>query len=253
METATIDSLLQRYLLLLDEYTTLRTTLSTLQADVFQSLARANFTAERGVRYYGQDYYDERMQAVRRLQINHGSFCTGENGLSISAPVFKVEAYPAPASAPLAEGGTESVKDEGEGGGEDPEGPGKQEGADADAVGDEKGQEELRPVGEKAKNKEKPQKAPTDPLRWFGILTPLPLRQAQGQAIKSIEDIIPRLATVSAEMAGVELEVRRARKRRVKAEKTEEKRRMGLALESQKEQEQEQHKGEVQIVMDTTA
>lgn len=249
-ETATIDTLLQHYLSLLDDYTAVRSTLNALQADVFQSLARANFSAERGIRYYGQDYYDERMQAARRLQIYHDSSFTGEYGLSISVPVFKVEMYPAPATAPLAEGGTGSVQDEDEGGGEDPEGPGKQECADVDAVGDGKGQEKNRPDGDEGKNKEKPRKTPTDPLRWFGILTPLPLRQAQGQAIKSVEEIIPKLATLSAEMTGVELEVRRARKRRVKAEKAEEKRRMELALGDQKGQGQEHHKGEVQAVTD---
>ena len=34
-----------------------------------QHIARANFTAERGVRY-GQDHYDERMQAIRLLQVD---------------------------------------------------------------------------------------------------------------------------------------------------------------------------------------
>jgi hypothetical protein len=61
-----------------------------------------------------------------------------------------------------------------------------------------------------------PTKKPKDPLRWFGLLTPMPLRKAQTQSIRAVEHVIPRLASVSAEMAEVEIEVRRARKRRAK-------------------------------------
>ena len=63
-----IDQLLQRYLILLDKYSQLRNDLSSLQADVYRNIARANFSAERGLRY-GQDHYDERMQAQRRVEV----------------------------------------------------------------------------------------------------------------------------------------------------------------------------------------
>ncbi|EEU43278.1 uncharacterized protein NECHADRAFT_83856 [Fusarium vanettenii 77-13-4] len=63
-----IDALLERYLGLLDEYTQLRKSLSQLQSNVYQNIARANFAGERGMRY-GQDHYDERMQAIRLLDI----------------------------------------------------------------------------------------------------------------------------------------------------------------------------------------
>ena len=70
-------------------------------------------------------------------------------------------------------------------------------------------------------------KKSTDPLRWFGILTPAALRQAQGHAITAVEDIIPRLATVSGEMAALEVAVRRARKkRRVREEKEQKEKRV---------------------------
>ncbi|OAA47397.1 hypothetical protein BBO_02852 [Beauveria brongniartii RCEF 3172] len=56
-----------------------------------------------------------------------------------------------------------------------------------------------------------------DPIRWFGLLVPQALRDAQSHARKAVQDVIPRLASVQAEMAHVEIEVRRARKRRAKA------------------------------------
>jgi hypothetical protein len=57
-----------------------------------------------------------------------------------------------------------------------------------------------------------------DPLRMFGILTPQSLRTAQKEAIEMVEAIIPRLVSIDAEMREVEIQVRRARKFRVKAE-----------------------------------
>ncbi|KAK4115222.1 hypothetical protein N656DRAFT_688495, partial [Canariomyces notabilis] len=173
-----IDAHLQHYLALLDEYTILRNTLHILQTNVFQHLARANFSAERGIRYYGKDYYDERMQAVRRVRI-----------LSSSDDVRKQSS----------ENGSRDA------GHDDEEGKKTQPTFKEDTGRSQPG------------NKEKQQSPPTDPLRWFGVLTPMPLRLAQAQAIKAVEEVIPKLATISAEMAAVELEVRRARKRRAKA------------------------------------
>ncbi|KAJ3475932.1 hypothetical protein NLG97_g9292 [Lecanicillium saksenae] len=63
-----IDELLERYLGLVDQYARLRAELAVLQQGVFQNLARANFTSDRGARY-GPDQYDERMQASRRLVV----------------------------------------------------------------------------------------------------------------------------------------------------------------------------------------
>jgi len=170
-----IDGLLQRYLGLLEDYTKLRASLTALQAIIYQDIARANFSAERGVRY-GQDLYDERMQRSRDLNI-----IRGENG----TPIFEVTAQETR--------GNDSQEDM------------KHEANEAD-VDDEAEKEE-----------EKPRKS-NDPLRWFGILTPMPLRQAQSRSIEAVEQIIPRLVSVDAEMADVEIRVRRARKRRAKAE-----------------------------------
>ncbi|KAL1835241.1 hypothetical protein VTK73DRAFT_5947 [Phialemonium thermophilum] len=91
-----VDELLERYLELLDEYTRLRGRLSELQSRVFQHIARANFTAERGLRY-GQDLYDERMRCLRRLSLSEVS-----SGAE-SHPAFRVvsanETGPAPDAA----------------------------------------------------------------------------------------------------------------------------------------------------------
>ncbi|KAK3301968.1 uncharacterized protein B0T15DRAFT_287861 [Chaetomium strumarium] len=253
--TETIDLLLEHYLALLDEYTTLRGTLNTVQADIFHSLARANFSAERGIRYYGQDYYDERMQAIRRIQIGPKDGKAeaeaegkGDTDPGANRPVFTVRTYPPSASG--SEPDTVSRTSDGSGSGTEskeaeksvPDADAKSGGVNPSATDDssgsvdekqkkEQGQEKGEEPGPTSEEEQKPRPKdkPTDPLRWFGILTPLALRQAQGHAIKAVEEIIPRLATLNVEMAAIEVEVRRARKRRAKAEKAEEKRVAELA------------------------
>lgn len=189
-----IDALLERYLALLDRYTRLRSELSTLQTAMFQSIARANFAAERGMRY-GPDFYDERMQALRRLDITMSMSAPVETGPEVGSqlPVFEViEAGDGSA------GDGPASKDE--------DAPGLPEVTEVDES-DEK----------KEDNEAKKQQKLKDPLRWFGLVMPMALRQAQSQAIESVEKVIPRLASVSAEMAGIEIQVRRARKKRAKA------------------------------------
>ena len=70
---------------------------------------------------------------------------------------------------------------------------------------------------------EKTKTAPKDPLRMFGLLTPPSLRLAQAESIKSVEEVVPRLVSIDAEMKEVEIRIRRARKWKAKAQAQEEK------------------------------
>lgn len=74
------------------------------------------------------------------------------------------------------------------------------------AAGDEKGEDA------------KTARVAKDPLRMFGLLTPSALREAQKESIKMVEEIVPRILEVDAEMKEVEIRIRRARKWRAKAE-----------------------------------
>ncbi|KAI2462910.1 hypothetical protein F4781DRAFT_161455 [Annulohypoxylon bovei var. microspora] len=190
MEVDHIDQLLERYLHLLHEYTTLRDQLSSLQAGMYQNIARANFAGERGMRF-GQDQYDERMQASRRVAV-----AQDDSALESSAPIFAVSAQGAESEPARAS--------------HDPE-----EGA---AV-DDSAQDEVEEEGEKeGAGASSPKVQRRDPLRWFGLLAPMALRRAQAQSVEAVEQVIPKLVSVNAEMAQVEIEVRRARKKRAKAE-----------------------------------
>ncbi|KAF7541193.1 hypothetical protein G7Z17_g12026 [Cylindrodendrum hubeiense] len=182
MEQQHIDELLERYLGLLNEYTVLRQSLSQVQSGVYQNIARANFSGERGMRY-GQDHYDERMQAARRLTISV------DDKLQ---PTFAVIDVPA----------------------EEPE----EEKAKASGETEKQGDEEDSEKPARKKNKKN-----KNPLHWFGLFAPMPLRTAQTQSVQAVEEVIPRLVSINAEMLNLEIEVRRARKRRAKAEAVAEK------------------------------
>ncbi|KAG6046154.1 hypothetical protein E4U39_001598 [Claviceps sp. Clav50 group G5] len=227
-----IDLLLQRHLILLDQYTHLRAHLSRLQSSTFQDLARANFSAPRGQRF-GQDQYDERMRASRRVRLRGGEpveFCvvrTDNDG-----------GYEAEKGAGDGKGGDDTKREEdtqrqnnmGEDGKGGRDGNGAENGNGREDANEETNAEEGEDDDEKgttedandAENGEdktaRSRNPPNDPLRWFGLLTPTPLRAAQGHATQAVEEVIPRLASVMAEMQHVEIEVRRARKRRAKAE-----------------------------------
>lgn len=200
MTTETIDGLLARYLGLLHECTELRSQLSTHQANMFGNLARANFSAERGFRY-GPDHFDGRMQALVRLSVSeYDSGSEPAASFAVTRPKKEVKV---------------EVKEDG---GESKEGDEKKREDDIDTT---------KIITEKSKakksNKKKEPAGPRDPLQWFGVLTPMALRQAQNEAIEVIDNIVPRLATLTAEMAAVEIEVRRARKKRARAVTSQEK------------------------------
>lgn len=218
MDERAIDHLLEQYLLLLHEYTSLRAELNKLQAGLYQNLARANFAAERGMRY-GQDQYDDRMQASRRVvaRPSSSSVCStfviikveDDEDNEAAAGTTTTEKTAAAASVSKSKAVSREEAAEGkEGGGEGM-----------------KGEETAEPIASSAKEASPKESGPRatkkkskDPLRWFGLITPMPLRQAQAQSVQAVEDIVPRLVSINAEMVQMEIEVRRARKKRAKAE-----------------------------------
>ncbi|KAI0202201.1 hypothetical protein F4808DRAFT_82444 [Astrocystis sublimbata] len=257
MDDNHIDNLLERYLHLLHEYTSLREELTTLQNGMYQNIARANFAAERGMRF-GQDNYDDRMQASRRLYISYGTADHGREQTQDPGEIRNIKESDAvtptftvinPADAvgvakltaaisminvnPTSSRSSPPPEAENQAGLEEQQAT-KTADADAEKAGRESTvlpQSQTERDANTIKSEERPETdSPTstkggetkrrksdDPVRWFGLLTPLALRQAQAQSIRAIEHVVPRLASVSAEMADVEIEVRRARKRRAKA------------------------------------
>ena len=69
-----LDDVLEQYLTLLDRYQNLQQELSSNLSNGYLSLAQANFSNANRVRY-GQDYYDDRMQATARYTLRESSPC----------------------------------------------------------------------------------------------------------------------------------------------------------------------------------
>jgi hypothetical protein len=192
-----LDTHLSTYLSLLHSYTALRVQLSTATSSLNQHLARANFSSDRGWRY-GQDDYDERMQASVIIQST-----VSES----SAPRFEI---------------VKKKEEEGESKETNTE-PEEKDSENGDSHGGESAEHKEKQEG-KEELKEKEEKKPSRPknpaLHQFGILVPPALRQAQSTAEEMVRNLIPKLASVDAEMKALEIEVRRCRK---KAKKLEEK------------------------------
>lgn len=201
MDQQHIDSLLERYLSLIDEYSRLRAELTKLQTGVYQNIARANFTGERGMRY-GQDHYDERMRALRVLDIE-----LGEDNV----PNFAMRNLDPPVDGAA---GDDRNQEEPNDSKEEEEKQGEKK---ADVTSNPVESTDERRNDEKNKDGKKTKKPNHNPLHWFGLLAPQPLRAAQTLSIQAVEEAIPRLVAVNAEMEHVEIEIRRAKKKRAKA------------------------------------
>ncbi len=206
---SSVDALPERYLSILDEYMALRASLGALQSATYHGLARANFSAERGMRY-GPDHYDDRMQALRRLRISQAGEASDPG-----PAIFRLELELEPEHVPEPAEPEQSKPDQSKPGQSEPSQPDPEQ-RDEDAPSDRT--EATEKEDEKTASHKLASVRPKDPLRWFGLLAPAALRQAQSQSVQAVEQVIPRLASLDAEMAHMEIRVRRARKRRTKAE-----------------------------------
>ncbi|RKF64157.1 hypothetical protein OnM2_020059 [Erysiphe neolycopersici] len=180
-----IENLLSQYLNLVDEYDLLRRRLYMLQVSARQNLARANFNAARGIRY-GEELYDSRMQALRLCCVTVDAEKGKRKFTVITKDTIKKKSDPSTASE-VKEGALDGLSQE------------KTMNGDGQTTED---------TAITIKH---------DPIRMFGILTPTSLRLVQTDSIKMV-NIIPRLVELDAELAQIELEIRRLRKRRTKTE-----------------------------------
>lgn len=196
--------------------------------DVWQgylSLAQANFHNSSTTTRYGQDCYDERMQAIRNMYVLFGCFSFQDNPfhlchvipMSISHhhlhPLIPnqptnasstINASSLDDSSPDTQRLSFSVSSLSNGNGKPKEGV------------SEKQDDHPTPSESESKPESEPEKKTTnpvrDPIRWFGILVPQALRSAQASFIQAVEGPIPELATVARELRGLEVEIGRVRK-----------------------------------------
>lgn len=158
----------------------------TAHNQAFLSLAQANFNSPTRIRY-GQDYYDERMRATRRVTINQ---TTDTTTLSIthtphtpnetqidSKPKLEDTTLPSPPSTPREH-----------------------------SANDKEEKETSYPEATDKSNQLK------DPLTWFGILVPPALRAAQTSFSSAISEPAAEAVEAARGMREIETEIRRVRK-----------------------------------------
>lgn len=167
-----LDELMLSYLDTIDTYQSLRTSLSSRFSAGFLALAQANFHSTSG--RYGQDSYDERMSALRGVEIREGG-----DGTAFKSKKVEVER----------EGGEKDKKEK----------------------GNEGGEEEIENVENVEDKKSIKRPDHRDPIRWFGILVPPALRTVQSEFASAVETDIPQLLTTLSKLSSLEFQVNRIR------------------------------------------
>ncbi|RYN68214.1 hypothetical protein AA0117_g11278 [Alternaria alternata] len=196
-----LDAKLEHYLHTLHEYQEAMQQLSKELSSGYMSLAQANFHNSSSAIRYGQDCYDERMQALRKVHIaEHGSAKSDQPYFSIYSP-FATTQHSDPDNT------SNSAEQENEAQGSDLPKP-KED--DAKSTPDPNSQSSQN--SEKTKEETNSTEKPTDPLRWFGILVPPALRTAQSTFVSAVEGPIPQLVTILRDLRTQEIEIGRIRK-----------------------------------------
>jgi hypothetical protein len=219
-----LDTTLERYLELLDKHQKLQGELASRLSSGFLSLAQANYTCPPG-RRYGADYYDERMKATRRVSLQPLSAGEQDN-------IIEPEELPDTAasikqifSIVFA---SKSDADEQSSLGDQNELPGANDERETDIkfpdVDNDSGCRNtaedaqdlpgpLKPVAEtnSQPNSKTKRSLASNPIRWFGILVPPSLRNAQKSFTEAIECKLPELASIVVEMQAAERKIIRLR------------------------------------------
>ncbi|RMY61819.1 hypothetical protein D0863_11155 [Hortaea werneckii] len=202
-----LDDLWIKYLDCLDQYQRAQESVQKAFSSGFFSLAQANFKSSAG-RRYGQDFYDERMKASKRVQILENDddrvLTISTNpavapGDSSEGPKHKTEAsqQPSPPSTPAPEDEYVKAADKSE---------------ESTTLDDRRDHESEESGATR-------QSAARSPLTWFGILTPRELRSAQQSFSSAISNPTESAVNVARGMRQLEAEINRTRKAVRKAEK----------------------------------
>lgn len=236
---ARLDALLEIYLGRLDTYQRLREQLSQNFSAAFLSLAHANRTSNLGSgRHYGEERYDERMKAGRRVEILGKSEEADEARLkdvgrypgteSKSGKMFFAIKQYRPTSPESEDVAKSSVPTETklqtlnsgvvDTASTSPQSKCASWATHSSAIST--ASTEARPASASPFSANHPDFEPSkpkskkllNPLNWYGLLIPQSLRGAQTSFTRALEDQIAQLVNVQAEMAGLEAQIRQLRK-----------------------------------------
>ncbi|KAJ5624566.1 hypothetical protein N7510_000875 [Penicillium lagena] len=215
-----LDTLLEKYLHLLDRQQELQSGLAKQVSSGFLALAHANYTCPPG-RRYGADYYDERMKATRKIAVRMGKSTEAESkeNSTQGSPDksncsdlnydFSIERAPSsPPELSTKEREADSVAAEES---EDASSSSHPDTATVSSTEDEHSlnSETAVPAPKSARKKFRS----SDPINWYGILVPSSLRNAQTSFTGAVDTQVPELAGVVVEMRAVEDEISQLRKK----------------------------------------
>ncbi|KAF9245521.1 hypothetical protein DTO027I6_8237 [Penicillium roqueforti] len=210
-----LDTLLEKYLHLLDRQQKLQSSLAGHLSSGFFALAQANFSSPPG-RRYGPDYYDGRMKATRKISIQ--SEQDTEKPTNDPQEKGDITVPPEPGYTFSIKSTTSDPLEEADGDNEtkasSPVQSGHEKTSPAETASSEPSdtaETEITPV-------EKPEPAPkkfrsTDPIHWYGILVPQSLRRAQDSFANAIDNQVPNLASTTVEMRALEQQISELRAR----------------------------------------
>ncbi|KAI1959545.1 hypothetical protein LOZ58_004354 [Ophidiomyces ophidiicola] len=189
-----IDALLERYLYLLDEQQRLQHELGKHLSKAFFSLARANHSCRPG-RRYGEECYDERMTAVRKVVLRPSDLTSPKTDLPTDSCLSHIpQRFTIIKHIASADNTAIALE------------PSLSDSSPANTVAEDQPQVADLPSISKTRPPS------IDPLQWFGILTPASLRDAQSSFSSAVDGPIARLLNVVAEMRDVEQTITGLRK-----------------------------------------
>ncbi|KAB8240393.1 hypothetical protein BDV35DRAFT_385863 [Aspergillus flavus] len=185
----------------------------------FLSLAQANYTCPPG-RRYGADYYDERMKATRKVDLEPPTSTKNVEASSVDESsdestkrgdykrIFTIK----PATSDSAEEPSELTKGENQSHSSDAftsecEVPEECDPKAEDSTTSSGNPGAQEPTETKPRSSEKTLRS-SDPIRWYGILVSPFLRSAQKSFTEAVGGPLPELASVVVEMQAVEKEVK---------------------------------------------
>ncbi|KAG9570778.1 hypothetical protein KCU71_g1100, partial [Aureobasidium melanogenum] len=200
-----LDALWEKHLILLDSYHQAQQQIARHFSSGFFHLAQATFKSTTRVRY-GQEYYDDRMQATTRFDASVDDQDLPRLGLKVNDT-----------TSPSTKDSTNESSDEKE---EDtptqqPTPPSTPP-TESEELPEEQSHENK---SEAADDKESKQKKVRDPIHWYGILVPPSLRSSQNSFKSAIQDPIVEAANSAQALRYVNMEIRKLRKDIKKAEK----------------------------------
>ncbi|KAI5235423.1 hypothetical protein E4T43_09284 [Aureobasidium subglaciale] len=204
-----LEKLWERHLTLLDTYHQAQQQIARHFSSGFFDLAQATFKSTTRVRY-GQEYYDDRMQATRRFDVSsddQGALCLTLKGKNAS-PLATKHADTSPMH-------DKHETDQGPVPEQQPTPPSTPLGSSEGTPSDEQTHKD-KTADEKEKTQ---QKKPRDPLHWYGILVPPSLRSSQKAFVSALESPVIDAASSAQALRHVALEIRKLRKDIKKAEK----------------------------------